>query len=122
MESIDSTLAEKFSCAKCGHLGARVERLAMAGTGISRWLNIAHHEYAFVSCANCGYTEVYNLRALKDHDLEESASTRLLVYTARLMNDGFDAMEACRAALIEPLSDDEATVDALMEVVRAKFG
>jgi len=65
---------------------------------------------------------VQNLRALKDHDLEESASTRLLVYTARLMHDGFDAMEACRAALIEPLSDDEATVDALMEVVRAKFG
>ena len=27
-----------------------------------------------------------------------------------------------RAALIEPLSDDEATVDALMEVVRANFG
>ena len=41
---------------------------------------------------------------------------------ARLMHDGFDAMEACRAALIEPLSDDEATVDALMEVVRANFG
>jgi nitric oxide reductase NorQ protein len=65
---------------------------------------------------------VQNLRALKDHDLEESASTRLLVYTARLMRDGFDAIEACRAALIEPLSDDEATVDALMEVVRANFG
>jgi len=65
---------------------------------------------------------VQNLRALKDHDLEESASTRLLVYTARLIRDGFDAVEACRAALIEPLSDDEATVDALMEVVRANFG
>jgi len=65
---------------------------------------------------------VQNLRALKDHDLEESASTRLLVYTARLMRDGFDPVEACRAALIEPLSDDEPTVDALMEVVRANFG
>jgi len=65
---------------------------------------------------------VQNLRALKDHDLEESASTRLLVYTARLIRDGFDAVEACRAALIEPLSDDEATVEALMEVVRANFG
>ena len=63
-----------------------------------------------------------NLRALKDHDLEESASTRLLIYTARLMRDGFDPLAACRAALIEPLSDDEPTVDALMEVVHASFG
>jgi nitric oxide reductase NorQ protein len=63
-----------------------------------------------------------SLRALKDHDLEESASTRLLIYTARLIRDGFDSVEACRAALIEPLSDDEPTIDALMEVVYANFG
>ncbi len=62
------------------------------------------------------------LRALKDHDLEESASTRLLVYTARLLRDGFDALEACRAGLVEPLTDDEPTAAALMEVVRAHFG
>lgn len=61
------------------------------------------------------------LRVLKDHDLEESASTRLLVYAATLINSGFEPIEACRAAIIEPLSDEEETVDALMEVVRAKF-
>ncbi len=61
------------------------------------------------------------LRVLKDHDLEESASTRLLVYTATLIQDGFPAQEACRAALIEPLSDDLDTVEALMEVVRSFF-
>jgi nitric oxide reductase NorQ protein len=65
---------------------------------------------------------VVSLRALKDHDLEESASTRLLIYTARLMRDGFDVLEACRAALIEPLTDDEPTIEALMEVVHASFG
>ena len=63
-----------------------------------------------------------SLRALKDHDLEESASTRLLIYTARLIRDGFPTVEACHAALIEPLTDDEPTVEALMEVVRAHFG
>ncbi len=62
------------------------------------------------------------LRALKDHDLEESASTRLLVYTATLIKSGFDPLEACRAALIEPLSDDTETIQALMEVVEANFG
>ena len=62
------------------------------------------------------------LRVLKDHDLEESASTRLLVYAATLIKSGFAPVEACRAAIIEPLSDDEETVEALMEVVRAKVG
>lgn len=61
-------------------------------------------------------------RTLKDHDLEESASTRLLVYTGTLIKSGFDPVEACRAAMVEPLSDDEETVAALMEVVYATFG
>ena len=65
---------------------------------------------------------VNSLRALKDHDEEEAASTRLLVYTANLIQDGFDPLEACRSALVEPLTDDVETVDALMEVVDATFG
>ena len=62
-----------------------------------------------------------SLRSLKDHDLEESASTRLLVYTSKLIINGFDPLDACRAALIEPLTDDQETVKALMEVVMAHF-
>ena len=62
------------------------------------------------------------LRTLKDHDLEEAASTRLLVYAATLIKGGFDPLEACRAALVEPLTDDEETTAALMEVVYATFG
>ncbi len=61
------------------------------------------------------------LRVLKDHDLEESASTRLLVYAATLIKSGLNPVEACRAAIVEPLSDDEETVSALMEVVKAKI-
>lgn len=62
------------------------------------------------------------LRALKDHDLEEAASTRLLIYAARLIHSGFDPVEACRCALVEPLTDDLQTADALMEIARATFG
>ncbi len=61
------------------------------------------------------------MRALKDHDLEESASTRLLVYAATLIKAGFDPIDACRAAIVEPLTDEEETVEALMEVVQAKM-
>ena len=62
------------------------------------------------------------LRALKDHDLEEAASTRLLVYAATLIEDGCDVHTACRAAVVEPLSDDQETLAALMEVVDATLG
>ncbi len=61
------------------------------------------------------------LRALEDHDLEEGASTRLLVYAATLMDAGMVPRDACRAALVEPLSDDPETLAALMEVVDAGF-
>jgi nitric oxide reductase NorQ protein len=63
-----------------------------------------------------------HLRQLKDHDLEEAASTRLLVYAASLIAAGCDPVAACTAALVEPLTDDPDTAEALLEVVRASFG
>lgn len=63
-----------------------------------------------------------SLRALKDHDLEEGASTRLLVYAATLIKSGMDFREACQAALVEPLTDDDETLKALLEVVDATLG
>jgi nitric oxide reductase NorQ protein len=63
-----------------------------------------------------------SLRALKDIDLEEVASTRLLVYAAILIRDGVDPVEACRAALVEALTDDIEVAVALNEVVLATFG
>ena len=62
------------------------------------------------------------LRTLKDHDLEEAASTRLLVYAATLINSGMTTLDACRAAIVEPLTDDEETLKALLEVVNATIG
>jgi nitric oxide reductase NorQ protein len=63
-----------------------------------------------------------SLRALKDHDLEEAASTRLLVYAATLIKSGMPIQQACQAALIEPLTDDDETLKALAEVVNATLG
>ena len=62
------------------------------------------------------------LRRLENHDLEEVASTRLLVFTARMIRAGMSPHEACHACLAEPLSDDEQTVAALMDVVAVHFG
>jgi nitric oxide reductase NorQ protein len=63
-----------------------------------------------------------SLRALKDRDLEEAASTRLLVYAALLVKDGMDPVAACRVAIVESLTDDADVAEGLMEVVAATFG
>ena len=62
------------------------------------------------------------LRQLQDHDLEEAASTRLLVYAATLTCDGMPPAHACRAAIVESLTDDPDLARALMDVVHATFG
>ncbi len=62
-----------------------------------------------------------SLRVLKDEDLEEAASTRLLIHAARLIHSGVPANDACRAALAEPLSDDEETIRALTEIIDISF-
>ena len=62
------------------------------------------------------------LRRLTDHDLEETASTRLLVMAARLVASGLPLQVACRAAIVDALTDDAETAAALDEVVAAVIG
>lgn len=62
-----------------------------------------------------------SLRRLQGYDLEESVSTRLLVYAAKLMSAGMPARMACQAALVEPLSDEADTVGALQAIVVTQF-
>ncbi|MCP5160783.1 MAG: CbbQ/NirQ/NorQ/GpvN family protein [Hahellaceae bacterium] len=64
----------------------------------------------------------HGLRNLKDHDLEEAASTRLIIYAAKLIKSGVPPLQACKATMAEPLSDDDATVRALTDVIYAVFG
>jgi nitric oxide reductase NorQ protein len=62
------------------------------------------------------------LRALTEHDLEETASTRLLVSAGMLIASGLQLQIACQAAIIDALTDDLVTAQALGELVRALFG
>lgn len=61
------------------------------------------------------------IRRLENHDLEEVASTRLLIFTARMIKAGLPVRQACMACLAEPLTDDAQTVAALMDVVDVHF-
>jgi predicted nucleic-acid-binding Zn-ribbon protein len=68
MLRVEEQLSEAFRCPKCDGRGAHVEQLSMSGIGISRLLEIQPYRYAFTSCHNCGYTEVYNLQTLTGKD------------------------------------------------------
>ncbi len=62
-----------------------------------------------------------DLRRMNDHDLEEAASTRLLIYTALMINSGLTAKESCLVCLVEPLTDDLATQQAIGRLIDVHF-
>ncbi|MBN8505826.1 MAG: CbbQ/NirQ/NorQ/GpvN family protein [Burkholderiales bacterium] len=62
------------------------------------------------------------LRRLTEQDLEETASTRLLVMAARLTGQGLTLQRAAQVAVMEALSDDTQTLAALQEVLDAVLG
>lgn len=60
-------------------------------------------------------------RNLKGHGLDEGISTRLMVYAAQLMNQGVDQADACRMALVRPITDDADIRSTLNHAVDAVF-
>jgi len=61
-------------------------------------------------------------RNLKGHGLDEGISTRLLVYAARLIKQGINPNEACRMALVAPITDDADISATLKHSIDAVFG
>ena len=60
-------------------------------------------------------------RRLKGHGLDEGISTRLLVYAATLIRAGVSPREACRMALVRPITDDRDIRDTLDHAIDAIF-
>ena len=59
-------------------------------------------------------------RNLKGHGLDEGISTRLLVYAALLIKDGIEPNEACKMALVRPITDDpdiRATLNTAIDMI-----
>jgi nitric oxide reductase NorQ protein len=61
------------------------------------------------------------VRNLREHGLQEGASTRLLIYAARLLTEGISAHRACQVALVWNLTDDPELQQSIEEVVHAIF-
>ena len=60
-------------------------------------------------------------RHLKGHGLEEGVSTRLMVYAANLMRQGIAPRDACRMAMVCPITDDADIRSTLNHAVDAVF-
>ncbi len=60
-------------------------------------------------------------RRLKGHGLDEGVSTRLLVYAATLIRNGVAGGDACRMALVRPITDDRDIRDTLEHAIDAIF-
>jgi len=61
------------------------------------------------------------IRHLKEHGLQEGASTRLLIYAGRLMSEGISARRACQVAIVWTLTDEPELQRSLEEVVSSIF-
>ncbi len=60
-------------------------------------------------------------RNLKGHGLDEGVSTRMLVYAGSLIARGVEPKNACRVALVRPITDDPDMRDALDAAVTTFF-
>ena len=59
-------------------------------------------------------------RNLKGHGLDEGISTRLMVYAATMIKKGISANDACRMAMVRPITDDadiRSTLDHAIDSV-----
>lgn len=46
-------------CPKCGHTETEIDEIATSGTGLSKMFDIQNRSFKVVTCANCGYSELY---------------------------------------------------------------
>lgn len=61
------------------------------------------------------------VRNLKDHGLQEGASTRLLIYAGKLLMQGIAPRRACQVAIVWAVSDSVEVQRSIEEVVSSIF-
>jgi predicted nucleic-acid-binding Zn-ribbon protein len=46
-------------CPKCGETETEIDEIATSGTGLSKMFDVQNRSFKVVTCANCGYSELY---------------------------------------------------------------
>jgi nitric oxide reductase NorQ protein len=83
---------------------------------------IVAHESELETGAAKRLVELANkVRGMEELQLAETVSTRLLVTAAKLIASGVPARVACNAAVIQPITDDRAQLEALQDLANLMF-
>jgi nitric oxide reductase NorQ protein len=61
------------------------------------------------------------VRSMEELQLAETVSTRLLVTAGKLVTSGVAARTACNAAVVQPITDDQAQLEALGDLANLMF-
>ncbi len=61
------------------------------------------------------------IRQLDDSEIQEAVSTRLLVYAAKLIVQGFDPYQAAMHTIVESLSDEAEVLEVLEKLIGLHF-
>jgi nitric oxide reductase NorQ protein len=61
------------------------------------------------------------VRNLTEHGLQEGASTRLLIYAAKLIAQGIPPRRACQVAIVWAVTDDQQVQQSIEEIVSSIF-
>ncbi|MGB5159295.1 CbbQ/NirQ/NorQ/GpvN family protein [Desulfobacterium sp. N47] len=61
------------------------------------------------------------IRSMREHGLTEGASTRLLIYAAKLISKNIPVKKACMSAICLPLTDDAKLIETLSDLVSDVF-
>jgi predicted nucleic-acid-binding Zn-ribbon protein len=56
-------------CPKCGHRETEIDEISTTGSGFSKLFDIQNRRFKVISCANCGYSELY--RGTSDGDIAD---------------------------------------------------
>ncbi len=111
LKGLKPSTRQRFVALTMGYPTPEIETtIVQAETGVSK-----QHAEQLVRLAKA-------LRGLTEHDLEETVSTRLLISAGRLIASGMSIQVASHWAIIDALTDDAVTAQALGEVVRALVG
>ncbi len=46
-------------CPKCGGTETKTDEIATSGTGLTKLFDVQNRKFVVVSCADCGYSELY---------------------------------------------------------------
>ncbi len=110
LKELKQSTRQRFVALEFDYPNADLEqRIIVKETGASA--DLAHRLVQFAKMT----------RNLKGNGLDEGASTRLLVHTAKLISTGIDPVEACQSCIAQALTDDNDMLLAVNELSASLF-